>query len=101
SEPTLVQRPARYIDESSIWNIFWQTHASERDVLLLADHTLTDLPAGVDNLLFIPFGIRGTMMAGLGLINKPGGGFTAPNIKLTRAIVAHASAHIEHLFLDL
>lgn len=101
SEPTLVQRPARHIDESSIWNIFWQTHASERDVLLVTNHTLSELPAGVDNLLFIPFGIRGTMMAGLGLINKPGTGFTAPNIKLARAIVEHASAHIEHVLLHL
>jgi serine phosphatase RsbU (regulator of sigma subunit) len=101
SEPTLVQRPARYMDESRIWNTFWQTHASERDVLLVSDHTLSELPAGVDNLLFIPFGIRGTMMAGLGLINKSGGGFTAPNIKLARAIVEHASAHIEHVLLHL
>jgi sigma-B regulation protein RsbU (phosphoserine phosphatase) len=101
NEPILVQHPKRFIDESQIWNIFWQTHASERDVLLVNDRTLSGLPAGIDNLLFIPFGIRGTMMAGLGLINKPGSSFTAPNIKLARAIVEHASAHIEHVLLHL
>jgi sigma-B regulation protein RsbU (phosphoserine phosphatase) len=101
NEPTLVQHPARYMDESRIWNIFWQTHASEREVLLMADQNSDGLPPGIDNLLFIPFGIRGTMMAGLGLVNKPGDGFTAPNIKLARAIVAHASAHIEHVLLHL
>jgi sigma-B regulation protein RsbU (phosphoserine phosphatase) len=91
----------RSMDESGLWNIFWQTHASERDVLVMTDRTLSGLPAGVDNLLFIPFGIRGTMMAGLGLINKLGAGFAAPNIKLARAIVEHASAHIEHVLLHL
>jgi sigma-B regulation protein RsbU (phosphoserine phosphatase) len=101
SEPTLVQYPPHSIDESGIWNIFWQTHASERDMLVMSDQSLHGLPAGIDNLLFIPFGVRGTMMAGLGLINKPGTGFTAPNIKLARAIVEQASAHIEHVQLHL
>ena len=73
NEPTLVQYPPRSIDETGIWNIFWQTHASERDVLVMSEQSPHELPAGVDNLLFIPFGVRGTMMAGLGLINKPGG----------------------------
>lgn len=100
NEPTLVQHPPHSIDETGIWNIFWQTHASERDVLVMSDQSPQELPAGVDNLLFIPFGIRGTMMAGLGLINKPNG-FTAPNIKLARAIVEHASAHIEHVQMHL
>jgi serine phosphatase RsbU (regulator of sigma subunit) len=100
-EPTLVQYPAQYTDEAAIWSVFWQAHANEREILLAADRSVDALPTGIENLFFIPIRIRGTIMAGLGLLNKAGEGFTAPSIKLARAIVQHASAHIEHVLLHL
>jgi sigma-B regulation protein RsbU (phosphoserine phosphatase) len=52
----------------------------------------------VENLLAIPIWVRGAITAGLGLVNHPGG-FSAPDLKLARAIADQASAQIERILL--
>jgi phosphoserine phosphatase RsbU/P len=86
AEPQLVQQPPG-----------WQGQATEHEIHLMEPGS--DLaPGGVTNLLHVPVWVRGSVMAGLGLANRPGG-FSAPEIKLTRAIADQASAQIERMLL--
>lgn len=97
-EPLLVQHPAKFLEDEIAWRIYWQAHTSEREIAYpeQAD-TLPRMP-GVENMLAVPIWVRGGVMAGLGLMNRPGG-FDAPDIKLTRAIADQASAQIERMLL--
>lgn len=96
-EPLLVQQPADLIPEDDAWKLYWQAHESEREIHL--DHVETELGRrGICNLLHVPIWVRGSIMAGLGLINRSGG-FGTPDIKLTKAIADQASAQIERMLL--
>lgn len=48
-------------------------------------------------LMLVPMQIRGTTMAILGLINKVGGDFMSPDIKLTQTIAAYGAAQLENV----
>ncbi|MFZ0544101.1 MAG: SpoIIE family protein phosphatase [Candidatus Promineifilaceae bacterium] len=51
------------------------------------------------SLMLIPMQVRGTTLAVLGLINKVGGDFMSPDIKLTQTIAAYGAAQIENVLL--
>lgn len=95
--PLVVQQPANAVSEALIWQTFWHAHANEHNLLLTAETTPEDLPEGVRNLFFTPIQIRGALNAGIGLLNKSGDGFTAPDMKLMHAVAQHASAHLENV----
>ncbi len=96
-EPLLVQQPAGLLDEERAWRLYWLGQSRERELQLT--EAAADLEAcGASNLLHVPIRVRGTVMAGLGLLNRPGG-FDAPAIKLSRAIADQASAQIERMLL--
>src|SRR6266508_492738 len=92
------QYPTGHVDDSVIGVIFRQAQASEREVVLSEDSDLTDYPSGTHNLCFVPIRVRGVIMAGLGLLNKPAG-FAMPDVKLARALVEQAGGHIEDVLL--
>lgn len=94
--PLTVHYPRPDVGEDLIWQTFWSAHAQERDVLLTAETTPESLPEGIQNLFFTPIRVRGALNAGVGLINKPGNGFTAPDMKLIHALAQHSSAHVEN-----
>lgn len=55
--------------------------------------------AGFRGLMLIPMQVRGTTLAVLGLINKVGGDFMSPDIKLTQTIASYGAAQIENVLL--
>ncbi|NTU78089.1 MAG: SpoIIE family protein phosphatase [Chloroflexales bacterium] len=96
-EPLLVQLPPDTLPADLAWRLYWQAQASEREITQsAAEGELTEIDAV--NLLHVPIRVRGSVMAGLGLIDRTGG-FGAPDIKLTRAIADQASAQIERMLL--
>ncbi len=96
-EPLLVQQPADLLPPDYAWQFYWQSQAGEREInLATAPPDLADL--GVVNLLHVPIWVRGSVMAGLGLVNRSGG-FGTPDIKLAKAIADQASAQIERMLL--
>ena len=58
------------------------------------------LPSGVHSLLFEPVYIREMQDAGLMLINHPQKCFTAPDLKLARAIGEQIGAQVENILLQ-
>jgi sigma-B regulation protein RsbU (phosphoserine phosphatase) len=96
-EALLVQQPAGLLHDEQAWRLYWQGQSSERELQLSGASGALEAPA-VLNLLHVPIRVRGTVMAGLGLLNRPGG-FDAPAIKLARAIADQASAQIERMLL--
>lgn len=96
-EPLLLQQPADLMPADQAWRLYWQAQAGEREIHLAdVDAELAEL--GVCNLLHVPIWVRGSVMAGLGLVNRAGG-FGTPDIKLTKAIADQASAQIERMLL--
>lgn len=96
-EPLLVQQPAGLLPPELAWRFYWQAQASEREIHVASvDPDMEQ--RGVCNLLHVPIWVRGTVMAGLGLVNRSSG-FGAPDIKLAKAIADQASAQIERMLL--
>jgi phosphoserine phosphatase RsbU/P len=94
-EHVITQHPADFIDE-----VVLETWLDDMDYwgkeLLLNEPE--NLPQPVEMLLLIPIKIRGAVIAGLCLANKPGG-FGSPDIKLARAIAEYAGTQIEKILL--
>ncbi len=97
-EPLLVQSPEDFLREDVAWRIYWHTHSLEHEVILPEPEGDLPCPPGLENLLAVPIWVRGVVMAGMGLANRPGG-FGTPDIKLVRAIADQASAQIERMLL--
>ncbi|HMQ32686.1 MAG TPA: SpoIIE family protein phosphatase [Chloroflexaceae bacterium] len=96
-EPLLVQQPIALLPPDHAWRLYWQAQASEREINLSdVDAELAD--RGICNLLHVPIWVRGSVMAGLGLVNRSVG-FGTPDIKLAKAIADQASAQIERMLL--
>lgn len=93
--PTMMQSPAGLLDERQLLDLFQVAQEIGRDLLLSASEA--PLPDGVEHLCVLPIQIR-SITAGLALIDRPGG-FTAPDLKLARAIAEQAGAQIEHALL--
>jgi phosphoserine phosphatase RsbU/P len=97
-DPLLYQSPEGFLPEDVVWRIYWQTHMVEHQVVLPDIEGGIPCPNAIDTMLAVPIWVRGSIMAGLGLANRPGG-FGTPDIKLVRAIADQASAQIERILL--
>lgn len=95
--PLLVQRPAELAEPAQLLALCAPVLADGRELLLSAPEA--DLPAGVEQLYIAPVHSRSGVAAALGLCNRPGG-FSAPDLKLARAIADHAGAQIENILLQ-
>jgi sigma-B regulation protein RsbU (phosphoserine phosphatase) len=97
-EPLIEQYPESYLSDDQAWCIYWQIQSHEHEIRLPEQKRQFDQTFNVENLLAIPIWVRGSIMAGLGVINHPGS-FSAPDLKLARAIADQASAQIERILL--
>lgn len=96
----LVQYPVALLDKEESSGFFQRMQACGYEMLVHAEDDPGALPPGIMNLCFVPIQIRGAIIAGgLGVVNKPGEGFTAPDMKLVRAIANQAGALIEKVLL--
>jgi phosphoserine phosphatase RsbU/P len=93
----LVQLPGELPDLDLIWRLYWQAQINEREIYL-SEGGVGDAGGVCGNLLHMPVRVRGAVLSGLGLMDKPGG-FGAPDIKLMRAIADQASVQIERMLL--
>lgn len=92
------QHPAPGIDEHALLELINKSDGDHTG-LLLNNTSGTALPVGVTNIVLLPIRIRGSAIAGIGLINKLGGDFTSPDLKLIRAICDQAGAQVENIML--
>jgi sigma-B regulation protein RsbU (phosphoserine phosphatase) len=97
-EPLLIQSPEGFLADDVAWHIYWRTHTAEHEVILPESEDEPLYATGVESLLAVPIRVRGSIMAMMGLSNRPGG-FGTPDIKLVRAIADQASAQIERMLL--
>lgn len=98
-EPLVVQYPELFLDETILWHCFWQAFSETQEVALTTTSMAVTLVDDVYDLLFIPIRTRDMVIAGLGLLNPAGTGFTTAEIKLAHAIANQASAQIEKVLL--
>lgn len=96
--PTLVHHPMMLIDDAISLNCFRQVQIDGQE-LVLNGGEVSALTTSLHSLCFLPIRVRGAISAGLALINRLGGNFTAPDLKLARAITEQAGAQIEHALL--
>jgi sigma-B regulation protein RsbU (phosphoserine phosphatase) len=97
--PLLAQYPEQASLEDTLWCLFWETHADERELLLPNGGALDVFLGEMQNLLLIPVRLRGKLRGAMGVFNRAAGSFTSADIKLAHAIVQHASAHLENVLL--
>jgi sigma-B regulation protein RsbU (phosphoserine phosphatase) len=67
-------------------------------IILSQVNSPIELPAAIQNLLFVPILVRDAKLAGLALFNKTGG-FTSPDLKLIKAIAQQGGAQLENVLL--
>ncbi|MFV9503979.1 MAG: PP2C family protein-serine/threonine phosphatase [Oscillochloridaceae bacterium umkhey_bin13] len=96
-DPILIQQPSNLVSQEVIWRLYWEAQSSERELIYSEAAADWDTDT-VINLLHMPVWVHGKIQASIGLINKTGG-FSSPDIKLTRAIADQASAQIERMLL--
>jgi sigma-B regulation protein RsbU (phosphoserine phosphatase) len=89
--------PAPLLDPATLRHYLDEVRASGTEFLY--SNAGQNDSASFRNMLLVPVMIRGEMIAALGLLNKPSGDFTSPDIKLARAIAEHAGAQLENLML--
>lgn len=94
--PTMVQHPAGLVDEHFLFSIFTRVYTSGQELVL--GGPAAHLPEGLANICMLPIRVRGAVGAALGLINCTRG-FSAPDLKLARAIAEQAGVQIEHTLL--
>lgn len=97
-KPILIQQPATALPEEVAWHAFWECKSASRE-LVLVEGIEDSNGDQIAQMFVIPIWARGTIVGGLGMANKFDGEFTAPDLKLARAIVDQASAQIEKVLL--
>ena len=97
-ELTIEHYPEPKIDDGTLSDYLKRVQSVGHAVLLNGDQ-LDEQFTDLHNLLLMPVQVSGKLVATLGLLNKIGGDFTSPNIKLARAIAEHAGARIENAIL--
>jgi sigma-B regulation protein RsbU (phosphoserine phosphatase) len=97
-EPLLIQSSESFLADDIAWRIYWHTYSVEHEVVLPDQAPELPCPPDIESMLAVPIWVRGSVMAGMGLANRPGG-FGTPDIKLVRAIADQASAQIERMLL--
>jgi phosphoserine phosphatase RsbU/P len=99
SKPTVTkQYPVALLSDEDIYTYF-RLVQEKGEMLLLDEKMEVSLPPGIRNLFIIPVQIRGRIVVALGLLNKQGGDFSSPDLKLVQAIAEHAGARIENVLL--
>lgn len=96
----LFQYPEAAFKEALLLRCFWHARSHDYEGVLISSYLPEELSSDMHNVLFVPLRIQGIVAAGIGLINKPGAGFTAPDIRLARAIASQVSAQVENLLLS-
>ncbi|WP_129631104.1 PP2C family protein-serine/threonine phosphatase [Candidatus Oscillochloris fontis] len=97
-EPLLVKSAEDFLSDEMAWRIYWHTRSLEHAVNLPdPDADFPTLP-DIEDLLAVPIRVRGSIMAGMAMANRPGG-FGTPDMKLIQAIADQASAQIERMLL--
>jgi sigma-B regulation protein RsbU (phosphoserine phosphatase) len=96
--PMIVHDPAPLMDDSVLLSYFRQVQASSSALVLSAKQGAA-LPPEIQSLALVPIQVRGAISAGLVLLNKLDGAFSAPDLKLAQAIAEQAGAQIEHALL--
>ena len=94
--PEIVCYPEPLLGESEMHAVFARSRANGRGETLRAGNE--DLPSGVRGMLITPIEIRGTN-AVLCLLNRLGGDFSAPDLKLARALAEQAGLQMEKVLL--
>lgn len=91
--PTMVQHPTDMISQCNILSYVREAQQQGLDYILL-NATQDHLPVGITTICVLPMKVRRDLAAALCLINRSGG-FSAPDLKLARAIANQAGMHIE------
>lgn len=97
--PCIVHHPVPKLTTEDVVELF---SAARDDRQVLARTAASDdirLPSGVQNIAVAPMEIRGELTAGLGLVNREGGPFASPDLKLIRTLADQAAARIENVLL--
>jgi len=99
--PLVEHYPEPLVERKLLLGLFEQVQAKASALVLHGASVATVLEDvfGIRNLLFEPIRIRGNIIAGLGLLNKAGGDFGSPDLKLVQAIAEQAGAQIENVLL--
>ena len=97
--PALIEHhPAPLMDSATLYTALKIVQATSKEVLLDREES-AKLSLSFGNLLLLPVRIGDGIYAALGLINKKGGHFLSPDIKLARAISEHIGTRIENALL--
>ncbi len=92
------QFPDPVLDLATLEHLLDIIKETGHDLLLSEDDVMSEeIP--VRNLLLLPIQLHDSTRAALGLVDKVGGDFMSPDIKLARAIAEHAGARIENALL--
>jgi phosphoserine phosphatase RsbU/P len=91
--------PGRLLDDAVIDEFLKEMLRRDDPFLCRRGEVLGPDSAVFRGLLLIPMQVRGSTLAVLGLINKVGGDFMSPDIKLTQTIAAYGAAQIENVLL--
>ncbi len=98
-QPWLIEEsPASAFKPETIESLLALVQETGHDLLLSGEEAREQF-SNFRNLLLLPIQIRSSAKAALGLVNKTGGDFLSPDIKLARAIAEHAGARIENALL--
>ncbi len=97
--PTLIEHhPTALVDTTILESVLKIVQATSKEILLDREES-AKLSMNFGNLLLMPIRISDGIHAALGLINKKGGEFLSPDIKLARAISQHIGTRIENALL--
>lgn len=88
------QYPTALLDDSDVLGYLAELAAS--DVGFLCHREVVNHRA-VDDILVVPVTVRVAKTAVMGMVNKIGGSFATPDIKLARAIAEYAGAQVENV----
>lgn len=90
------QSPAHGLDDNTLFDLYRKAAELGRP-LALNDNATNALPDGIETMYVIPIQIQGSMGACLGLLNRLGGAFSAPDLKLAQTVAEHAGVQLENL----
>jgi sigma-B regulation protein RsbU (phosphoserine phosphatase) len=94
----MVSQPVSLVEPGILHDLFAQVQKTRKELVLDINTTPDMLPRGIYNLCVIPIPVGGTIIAALGMLNRPDG-FTPVAMQLIRAIAGQASGQIENVLL--
>ena len=90
--------PQKILDLEILEHLLERVRKTDR-YRLLTEQDKESQQFSFHNLLLLPIRLHDATQAALGLVNKSGGDFLFPDIKLARAIADYASARVENVLL--